>query len=122
MYVTVFQFIEEYCQDLVKKAKTKSALLDLSEFPHDAFIEDLTGAKIPVIFIDGESVPIHDIFSMSKNDFLHVWKLPSAERDYENYMGLVEVLEGEDAINRIRNSINIEKKRLSEDIDLVSAI
>ncbi len=118
----IFQFIEEYCQDLVKKAKEKASLIDLSEFPHDGFLEDITGARIPVIYVDGESVPVSDLFSMDKRDFVNTWKLPSSAQEYDNYMGLMLVLEGEDVINRIRNLVNAEKKRLSEDVELVSSI
>ena len=118
----IFQFIEEYCKDLVQDAKVKRALLDLSEFPHDGFAEDVEGNKVPVVYVDGESVPISDFFSLDKADFCHVWKLPSAEETYDSYMSLVVVLEGEEAINRVRNAILEEKKRLETDVELVSTI
>lgn len=120
--MTIFQFIEKYCDDLVKEAKMKKALIDLSEFPHDGYVQDVAGSVIPVIYIDGESVPIGDILSLDKRDFVNTWKLPSAAEEYNNYMGLVSILEGEDALNRIRNMINAEKKRLSTDIELVTSI
>lgn len=118
----IFQFIEEYCKDLVQDAKQKKALVDLSEFPHDGFSEDVEGNRVPVVYIDGESVPVSDFFSMDKNDFCHVWKLPSAQETYDSYMGLLEILEGEEAVNRIRNAILEEKKRLETDVELVSTV
>ncbi len=118
----IFQFIDEYCSDLVDSSKLKKSLLDLSEFPHDGFIEDIDGNKIPVVFIDGESVPISDILTMDKKDFTKVWTQTNAASTYDSYIDLLEVLEGEDAINRIRNSMLASKERLEHDIELVSTI
>jgi len=118
----IFQFIEEYCKDLVEKAKQRKSLLDLSEFPHDGFTTDVEGNKIPVVYVDGESVPVSDFFSMDKNDFCFTWKLPSASETYDAYMSVLEITEGEEVVNRIRNAILAEKEKLSKDVELVSAI
>lgn len=118
----IFEFIDKFCQDLVQAQKERAALIDLSEFPHDGFIHDVSGAKVPCILIDGESVPVNDIFSMDVEDFVKAWKLPSARKEYTNYMSLVTVLEGEDVINRVRNQMEAEKARLSQDVELVTAI
>ena len=118
----IFQFIEEYCKDLVEKSKQKKSLLDLSEFPHDGFIDDVEGNKIPVVYIDGESVPVSDFFTMDKRDFCHTWKLQSASETYDAYMSVLEISEGEEVVNRIRNAILAEKEKLAVDVELVSTI
>lgn len=118
----IFKFIEQYCQDLVKEARQKKSLVDLTEFPHDGFTEDIEGNKIPVVYIDGESVPVSDFFTMDKSDFLNTWKLNSANEMYDNYMSALEILEGEEVINRVRNAILDEKARLAADIELITCV
>lgn len=118
----IFQFIEKYCQDLVDEAKIRKKLVDLSEYPHDSTIEDVEGNTIPVVFIDGESVPIIDIITMDKVDFLRVWKLPSASEDFDNYLSLLEILDGEDAVSRIRNAIASAAAEIYNNNELVSCI
>lgn len=120
--MTIFRFIDEYCQDLVAEARRKKELIDLSEFPHDGFIEDVDNNTIPVVYIDGESVPVSDFFVLDKSDFLHTWNLPSAEETYNAYISVLEILEGEEALNRVRNAIMAERERLAADVELVSSI
>ena len=118
----IFQFIDKYCQDLVEESKKKKSLIDLSEFPHDGFDEDIEGNTVPVVNIDGTLVPVSDFFTMDKADFVNVWKLDSAADTYDSYMSVLEVLEGEDAVNRIRNSILAEQQRLASDVELVTSV
>lgn len=118
----MFQFIDTYCQDLVDASRKRSQLVDLSEYPHDGFIEDTSGETVPVVFIDGESVPIHDIITLEKNDFLNAWKLPSAGETFDQYISLLEIMDGADAISRIRNSIKAAASEIYEDRELVSCI
>jgi hypothetical protein len=118
----IFQFIAEYCQDLVEESRRAKSLIDLSEFPHDGFAEDVEGNKVPVVYIDGESVPVSDFFTMDKSDFVNIWKLPNAGNTYDEYTSVMEILEGAEALNRIRNTILAEQERLATDVELVSSI
>lgn len=118
----IYEFIDKYCKDLVDESKERKSLIDLAEFPHDDTIIDVEGNTIPVVIIDGESVPVADFLTMFKDDFLHVWKLPGAEVAYDNYIGALEVLEGEEALSRIRNSILAERAKLEHDVSLVTCV
>ena len=118
----IFQFIEKYCQDLITEARQKKQLVDLSEFPHDGVETDIEGNRIPVVYVDGESVPVSDFFTIDKNDFVNTWKLKSAAEMYSNYISALEILEGEEAVNRIRNAILCEKERLAQDVELVTCV
>lgn len=122
MGMTIFAFIDQYCQDLVEEHKRKAKLIDLAEFPHDYTITDVDGKVIPVINVDSVDVPISDIFTLDRSDFLAFYKLPSAAEAYDNYVSNLEILEGEEALSRIRNSIILERERLSKDIELVTEI
>lgn len=118
----IFQFIDKYCQDLVEESKRKKALVDLSEFPHDGFDDDIEGNTVPVVNIDGTLVPISDFFTMDKSDFVNVWKLDSASETYDSYLNVLEVLEGAEAVNRIRNAMLSAQQQLEADVELVTAV
>ena len=118
----IFEFISKYCTDLVQEHNTKKELLDLSEFPHDDVITDIEGNQVPIVQVEGENIPVMDFLSMFKEDFMHIWKTPSAEKAYDNYIAALEILEGEDAVFRIRNAILAERERLNTEIELVTSI
>lgn len=118
----IFAFIEQYCQDLVEEYKRKKKLIDLSEFPHDGVVKDVEGNVIPVVFVDNENVPVSDFFTLDKSDFVNTWKTPSAGSAYDNYVSAVEILEGDEALSRVRNAIMAERERLSEDVRLITEI
>lgn len=108
----IFEFISKYCQDLIEDAEIKAKMFDLSDFVHDEVITDIAGNKIPIIYIDGEQVPIADIICTAKEDFLERHKTPGASEAYDNYIGTLQMLEGEEVINQVRNSIAEEQKKL----------
>lgn len=118
----IFQFIAEYCADIVDSVKKEKALIDFSEFAHDAVITDAEGTKIPVVCVDGHDIPVADFLSLDKKDFASVWKTPACLEAYDNYISALEILEGEEALSRIRKAIAAESKRLSEDVELVTEL
>lgn len=120
--MNIFQFIADYCQDLVAESKAKKALIDFNEFPHDTVISDSEGNQIPVVTVDGFDIPVSDFLSMDRNDFLAAWKSPNAPEAFDNYISALEILEGEDALSRIRKAIAAERDRLSADMELVTEI
>lgn len=113
----IYEFISKYCQDLVESHNLRKEMFDLTDFVHDDVIIDIEGNKIPIVYVDNEQVPISDILTMTRDDFVKTYKMQSAGTVYDNYIATLEMLEGEDALNAIRNSIRNEKKRLEEDAD-----
>lgn len=118
----IFEFIAEYCQDLVEKFRQEKSLIDLSEFAHDAIIKDEEGTDIPVVCVDGHNIPVSDFLSLDKTDFTAVWKTPGCAEAYDNYISALEILEGEEALSRIRRAITAERERLSADVELITEI
>ena len=113
----IFEFIDKYCADLVEKAKQKAKLIDFSDFPHDSIDTDATGEEIPVVYVDNLHIPVIDFLSLDKDEFLKAYKTPGAEEAYVNYISALEILEGEDIINRVRNEIASNKKLLEEEAE-----
>ena len=108
----IYEFIAKYCQDLVDANNLKKEVFDFSEFIHDDVITDITGAKVPIIYIEGEPVPIADIITMAREDFVKTYKMASAGEMYDNYISTLSMLEGEEVINHVRNTIAEEQRQL----------
>ena len=105
MQINIFQFITDYCQDLVDNFKKEKELIDLSEFAHDAIITDVEGNRIPVVLVDNQEIPVSDFLTLDRKDFLHQWKTDGCPEAYDNYISALEIMEGEEALSRIRNAI-----------------
>lgn len=120
--MTIFEFIPKFCSDLVENAKRERELIDLSGFAHDAIIHDAEGTAIPVVCVDANDIPVSDFLTMDKSDFTAIWKTPACAEAYDNYISALEILEGEEALSRIRKAIVDERERLKVDVDLVTEI
>ncbi|MCM1219030.1 MAG: hypothetical protein NC548_31495 [Lachnospiraceae bacterium] len=118
----IFEFISVYCSDLVEQHKQEKSLIDLSEFAHDAVITDAEGVQIPVVCVDNLDIPVSDFLTMDKADFTNAWRSPGCAEAYDNYISALEILEGEDALSRIRKAILAERDRLSADVELVTEL
>lgn len=118
----IHTFIDLYCQDIVDAQRKKAALVDLAEFPHDDVIEDEEGCKIPVVFVDGNAIPVSDFITLDRSDFLSVYKTQGCPEAFDNYVSALTILEGEEALSKIRNMIMKETERLKEDVELITAI
>lgn len=114
----IYTFIEQYCQDIMTDVRARKQTIDLTEFPYDEMITDSEGKKYPAINIDGVFVPINDIFTMERDDFVKEWKLPSALESYNNYMANMDVLEGEEAVAKIRLALRREVDRITSTQDM----
>lgn len=118
----MYAFIEQYCQDIVDAQRKRAALVDLAEFPHDDVIDDEEGNKIPVVFVDGNAIPVSDFITLDKSDFLSVYKTQGCPEAFDNYVSALTILEGEEALSKIRNMIIRETERLKEDVELITSV
>lgn len=118
----IYEFMDKYCQDLITEHHEKKDLIDLAQFPHDGFDTDDEGSKIAVVYSGGHNIPVQDFFTLRRDDFLSVWKHAEAAETFDNYVAGLEILEGIDVINKIRNQILAERKRLNHDVDMVTMI
>lgn len=118
----IYEFIAQYCQDLVSKNKVAKTLMALDGLPRDEVMEDDEGTLIPVVLVDGNQIPVADFITMDKDDFLNIWKSPGAEEAFDNYVSALSILEGEEALSRIRNAIVMERERLQQDVELITSI
>lgn len=111
----IHEFIVEYCQDIVETyTATHSKLLDSFDLPYDDEIEDDSGELMKVVYCGEKAIPINDILSMSKSDFARVYPDFECRDLYDKYIESLIMLEGEDALNHIRNVLDQERQRIKE--------
>lgn len=118
----IFEFIDKYCTDLVDAAKESESLIDLAEFPHDCIIIDQSGCKVPIVVVDCVDIPVADFLTLDKVDFLKIHNTPNAAQEFDNYVSTFTILEGVEAVMKIRNVIEAEKARLEKDVELITTI
>lgn len=113
----LFTFIDEYCSDLIQNARRTCELIDLGTFPHDDIITGEDGVQVPVIYVNGVTIPITDIFNNERPDFALAYPSPECLEAYDNYLSNVTLLEGPDAIMRVRKSIEASLNKLNDDLE-----
>ena len=118
----IFKFIEDYCQDLIAARDKEKKLIDLSEFPNDGIITDVEGNQIPIVVVDGNDIPVHDFLTLDKAEFLKAYNTQNAEEAFDKYISALEILEGEEALSRIRMAISAERERLMQDVELLTEV
>lgn len=122
----IYEFMEKYCQDLLEKDKQRKELIDMTTFPHDGIEQSPDGRDVPVVYVGNLSVPVSEFLCMTKADFTYVYKDPMAAECYDNYVSALEIIEGEDVINMIRNRVMAARKELptlnTGDSDVITMI
>lgn len=118
----IFEFIDKYCSEIVKAAREKKELLDLTAFPFDDFMTDNDGVTYPAILVDTILIPIEDIFTLNRDDFVRIHTVPHAGEAYDNYVANLCILEGEDAVSHIRLVLQAESRRVKESVEKAKLI
>lgn len=116
------EFIVKYCSDIVSIASQKKSLMDLDGFSYDAIIEDIDGTPIRIIYAGEEEIPIIDILSLERNDFIKLHPSFEAAAAYNNYIDSIIILEGEEALSHIRNEMLRERDRIENFKGFVDSI
>ena len=114
----IFEFIDKYCSDIVREWHNRKKLIDLQDYPYDEIVEDSKGVSVPVVYIDGVPVPIMEFFTTAREDFVKLYKMPSAEEAYDNYIRNFEILEGEEALSKVRMAMQAESERLHQSLSM----
>lgn len=107
------EFIDKYCEDIKALCKDRATLLDDFDLPFDDIEEDDSGQQVKVIYCGQYTIPILDIITSTKEDFARSYPDFACRELYDNYVGSLIMLEGEDAVNHIRNVIQREQERVA---------
>lgn len=78
------------------------------DFPYDEIITDESDTPFKVVYSETRRIPIWDILQMERQEFAKVYPAPSDLETYDNYCNSVILLEGEEALSEIRNTIRRE--------------
>lgn len=116
------EFIDKYCMDIVKESKQRQSLLDSDDFSYDNIIEDSDGSLIKIVYAGAEEIPIADILTLDKKDFIKIHPSIDASETYDNYVDSIIMLEGEEALSHIRNEMMRERARIENYSGFVDSI
>ncbi len=109
----ITEFAETYCAELMDRYR-KTKPLDLFEgYPYDEIIYD-DETPVKVVNTQSGQIPIADILGMPRDDFAKVYPDEDSLTAYDKYMAMFVFLEGEEAVNQIRDAIALEASRLEE--------
>ena len=100
--ITLTDFEKEYCADILERSRFLSSVKLIDG------IFDFEGTEDgePVIYAkDGTIIPLHDITTMSKDDFGAVYPNISAREAFINYISNYTIRTAEDAIFEHKRSL-----------------
>lgn len=108
MQMKLGEFVDKYCEDIVLKAQTKSIFVGDDELPYDDIIEDVSGSKTKIVYSANKEIPIWDILGSNRDEFAKMYPSPDDLETYDRYCNSVILLEGEEALNELRNRVLAE--------------
>ena len=115
------EFIDKYCMDIVKEAEQRKSLMDTDDLSYDNIIEEPDGSLIKIVYAGEEEIPVLDIITLDKKDFLKIHPSFAASRTYDQYIESIVILEGEEALEHMRNQMLREQERIANYRALVNA-
>lgn len=109
------EFIEHYCKDIVAEKERQKQLFDDEPFPfEDIVYDDDDGRPVKIVYGGQVEIPIADILSMCREEFEKAYPTKDCLIAYDNYVENIIIIEGAEALNRIRNLINSEQDKIRD--------
>lgn len=116
------EFTDKHCMDIVKESKQVASYLDSDDFSYDAVIEDIDGTPIKIIYAGPDEIPISDVLTLDKKDFIKIHPTLEASEAYDNYVESIIMLDGEEALSFIRNEVMKERSKIETYSKFVDSI
>lgn len=116
--MTIQDFAQKYCVDILQKASQAQELLDLDGFSYDEVITTDEGYQVKVINTPSYQIPLQDILGLDRDQFAKIWNEPEALEAYDNYVATLIIIDGEDVLNEVRNTISRNAEALKQWHDL----
>lgn len=105
------EFVQTYCSDLVSLYGSADST-DKFNLPCDDTIEDDSGEKVQVVYCGKQAIPVLDIVTLDEDDFAQIYPSFEARELYKSYLDTIKILDGEEALNHIRNEMRREQERV----------
>lgn len=110
----ILEFAQKFCADLLDRFNKQKDLDLFAGYPYDEIIYDDDETPVRVVNTQSGQIPIADIIGMPRDDFAKVYPDEESLTAYDKYMSMFIFLEGEEAVNQVRNAIALEARRLEE--------
>lgn len=121
----IHEYIDKYCPEMREYAAACREYSELEELPHDGVSLDESGERVPYVLCNGDEIPIMDIITSTEEDFARQYPDMECRMLYKSYIDALTILDGEEALMHIRNSIRREQERVkafSEQNDLADSL
>lgn len=106
------EFIELYCKDIIINKKKQADLLDDDDFPYDDIIYDEDENPVKVVYSPAGDIPINDILGLDRSEFAKAYPSHGYLFAYDRYVDSIIILEGEEALLRIRNMMTEQQREI----------
>lgn len=106
------EFVDKYCQDIVKKSLEIQSVFNDDGLPYDDIVEDESGSPMKVVYSANRQIPVRDILELDRTEFAKVYKGVDDLETYDRYCDSIILLEGEEALTEIRNNVRKEMDRI----------
>lgn len=114
--MTITDFIEKYCQDIIKDDDSISKLLDEDCYSYDVAKPDPETGKMVkyVVDDDGVEIPVLDIIEMEEKDFIGMYHSKASLEMYKTYLSNFKIDYGEDVLLALRKSVMQQNDRIKK--------
>lgn len=110
----ILEYAQIHCKDLLDRFNKQKDLDLLAGYPYDEIVYDEDDTPVRVVNTQSGQIPIADILGMPRDEFAKVYPDEESLTAYDKYVSMFIFLEGEEAVNQIRNAIAQESQRLEE--------
>lgn len=107
------EFTKVYCADILKQVEDRNKFMGEDDgLPFDDIIKDDSGNMLRVVFSGTRNIPIFDIIDMTLEDFRQIYSSSDDLETRRRYLDSIILLEGEEALNALRNRTRAEIKKI----------
>ena len=112
------EFARVFCSDIIERSKSLNIDSLVADFPYDDIIYDEDGTPVKVVNSHCVQIPLIDILALNRSEFAKLHPDEESLNVFDRYISSIEMFEGEEAVNRVRNAVRREMERLDSYADL----
>lgn len=114
MMMNVKEFIDKYCQDIVKNKALLDELLSDAGFDWEKMVDLGWGECKCIEAAKEEWISILHILEYEENDFRRIYPSQSALEAYRRYLSKFKITKGPEVMDELRNQIRAESAKIDK--------
>ena len=112
--MNIVEYAHSYCRDILDAYVNNSKLIEWTNLPYQELVANEEGTKYPAVFIDGEPVHVKSFIELDREDFIKEYPYKSSAEIYDNYITNIELTEGLELIEYLKNKARAEVEALKK--------